>query len=167
MHTDQGKEPPRRSARPASGWASPSPWACPAPPRTTPSSSPGTPPWSSSSGAWSTATRSRVADWIETYNTVRRHSAPGMRSPVAYEHALTAGEAAWHAQTQARHARSGQPCAPAVTWQLIGTGKREISSIQSVHTSRGNADDIRSEYWSIISNTMRPRCLRRNNEDIT
>jgi putative transposase len=38
--------------------------------------------------------RSAVAAWIENYNTVRRHSALGMRSPVAYEHALTAGEAA-------------------------------------------------------------------------
>jgi putative transposase len=38
--------------------------------------------------------RARVAAWIEDYNTSRRHSALGMRSPVAYEQALTAGEAA-------------------------------------------------------------------------
>jgi putative transposase len=38
--------------------------------------------------------RSGVAAWIEDYNTARRHSALGMRSPVAYEHALAAGEAA-------------------------------------------------------------------------
>jgi putative transposase len=35
-----------------------------------------------------------VAAWIEDYNTSRRHSALGMRSPLAYEHALAAGEAA-------------------------------------------------------------------------
>ena len=38
--------------------------------------------------------RARVAAWIEDYNTTRRHSALGMRSPVAYERALAAGEAA-------------------------------------------------------------------------
>jgi len=40
------------------------------------------------------AARARVAAWIEEYNTTRRHSALGMRSPVAYEQALAAGEAA-------------------------------------------------------------------------
>ena len=40
------------------------------------------------------AARAAVAAWIEDYNTVRRHSALGMRSPVAYEHALAAGQAA-------------------------------------------------------------------------
>jgi putative transposase len=38
--------------------------------------------------------RAGVAAWIEDYNTARRHSALGMRSPVAYEHALAGGEAA-------------------------------------------------------------------------
>jgi putative transposase len=38
--------------------------------------------------------RVRVAAWIEDYNTSRRHSALGMRSPVAYEQALAAGEEA-------------------------------------------------------------------------
>ena len=38
--------------------------------------------------------RAGVAAWIEDYNTARRHSALGMRSPAAYEHALAAGEAA-------------------------------------------------------------------------
>ena len=38
--------------------------------------------------------RAGVAAWIEDYNTSRRHSALGMRSPLAYEHALAAGEAA-------------------------------------------------------------------------
>jgi putative transposase len=38
--------------------------------------------------------RAAVAAWIEDYNTVRRHSALGMRSPVAYELALPAGKAA-------------------------------------------------------------------------
>jgi len=38
--------------------------------------------------------RAGVAAWIEDYNTTRRHSALGMRSPVAYERALAAGEAA-------------------------------------------------------------------------
>jgi putative transposase len=38
--------------------------------------------------------RAGVAAWIEDYNTARRHSALGMRSPLAYEHALPAGEAA-------------------------------------------------------------------------
>ncbi len=40
------------------------------------------------------AARVKVAAWIEDYNTTRRHSALGMRSPVPYEQALTAGEAA-------------------------------------------------------------------------
>ena len=34
------------------------------------------------------AARARVSAWIEDYNTVRRHSALGMRSPVAYEQSL-------------------------------------------------------------------------------
>jgi putative transposase len=38
--------------------------------------------------------RVQVAAWIEDYNTARRHSALGMRSPVAYERALAAGDAA-------------------------------------------------------------------------
>jgi transposase InsO family protein len=38
--------------------------------------------------------RAGVAAWIEDYNTARRHSALGMRSPVAYEQALASGEAA-------------------------------------------------------------------------
>ena len=38
--------------------------------------------------------RAKVAAWIEDYNHVRRHSALGMRSPVAYEQALAAGKAA-------------------------------------------------------------------------
>jgi putative transposase len=38
--------------------------------------------------------RARVAAWIEDYNTTRRHSALGMRSPVAFEQALAAREAA-------------------------------------------------------------------------
>jgi putative transposase len=38
------------------------------------------------------AARAGVAAWIEDYNTVRRHSALGMRSPLAYEQIL--GEAA-------------------------------------------------------------------------
>jgi len=38
--------------------------------------------------------RAGVAAWIEDYNTTRRHSALGMLSPVAYERALQAGEAA-------------------------------------------------------------------------
>jgi transposase InsO family protein len=32
--------------------------------------------------------RTRVAAWIEDYNTIRRHSALDMLSPIAYEHAL-------------------------------------------------------------------------------
>jgi putative transposase len=40
------------------------------------------------------AARARVSAWIEDYNTQRRHSAPGMMSPVSYERALQAGEAA-------------------------------------------------------------------------
>ena len=38
--------------------------------------------------------RAKVAAWIDDYNRQRRHSALGMLSPVAYEHALAAGEAA-------------------------------------------------------------------------
>ena len=40
------------------------------------------------------AARARVAAWIEEYNTTRRHSALGMRSPIAYEQALAAGKVA-------------------------------------------------------------------------
>jgi transposase InsO family protein len=40
------------------------------------------------------AARGRVAAWIEDYNTNRRHSACQMMSPVDYERALAAGEAA-------------------------------------------------------------------------
>jgi transposase InsO family protein len=40
------------------------------------------------------AARARVSAWIEDYNTQRRHSALGMPSPVSYERALQAGEAA-------------------------------------------------------------------------
>jgi transposase InsO family protein len=40
------------------------------------------------------AARARVSAWIEDYNTHRRHSALGMMSPVSYERALQAGEAA-------------------------------------------------------------------------
>ncbi len=36
--------------------------------------------------------RRRLAIWIEEYNHDRRHSSLGMRSPIAYEHALLAGE---------------------------------------------------------------------------
>ncbi len=38
--------------------------------------------------------RAKVATWIEEYNTTRRHSSLGMRSPIAYERALAAGKAA-------------------------------------------------------------------------
>ena len=38
--------------------------------------------------------RARVAAWIDDYNRHRRHSALRMMSPVDYEHALAAGEAA-------------------------------------------------------------------------
>jgi len=40
------------------------------------------------------AARARVAAWIDDYNRHRRHSALRMMSPVAYEQALAAGEAA-------------------------------------------------------------------------
>jgi putative transposase len=40
------------------------------------------------------AARAKVAAWVEDYNTHRRHSACQMMSPVNYERALTAGEAA-------------------------------------------------------------------------
>jgi putative transposase len=40
------------------------------------------------------AARAKVAAWIEDYNTTRKHSALGMRSPLAYDQALTAGKAA-------------------------------------------------------------------------
>jgi putative transposase len=38
--------------------------------------------------------RAKVAAWIDDYNQQRRHSAPGMKSPMDYEQALAAGEAA-------------------------------------------------------------------------
>jgi putative transposase len=40
------------------------------------------------------AARAGVAAWIEDYNTTRKHSSLGMRSPIGYERALAAGEAA-------------------------------------------------------------------------
>jgi transposase InsO family protein len=40
------------------------------------------------------AARARVSAWIEDYNRHRRHSALGMMSPVGYEQALKAGQAA-------------------------------------------------------------------------
>jgi transposase InsO family protein len=40
------------------------------------------------------AARARVAAWIDDYNRHRRHSALRMMSPVDYELALAAGEAA-------------------------------------------------------------------------
>jgi len=40
------------------------------------------------------AARAGAAAWIEDYNTTRKHSSLGMRSPVNYEQALAAGEAA-------------------------------------------------------------------------
>jgi transposase InsO family protein len=40
------------------------------------------------------AARAKVSAWIEDYNTRRRHSALGMMSPLDYERALQAGEAA-------------------------------------------------------------------------
>jgi transposase InsO family protein len=44
--------------------------------------------------------RPAVADWIDDYNRTRRHSALGMRSPIAYERELAGhppGRAAWPA----------------------------------------------------------------------
>jgi putative transposase len=41
-----------------------------------------------------TAARARVSEWIHDYNHNRRHSACQMMSPVDYERALAAGEAA-------------------------------------------------------------------------
>jgi transposase InsO family protein len=38
--------------------------------------------------------RAKVAAWIDDYNRRRRHSSLGMKSPVDYEQALAAGEAA-------------------------------------------------------------------------
>jgi transposase InsO family protein len=40
------------------------------------------------------AARARVPTWIEDYNRHRRHSALRMMSPVDYEQALAAGQAA-------------------------------------------------------------------------
>ena len=40
------------------------------------------------------AARARVPEWIHDYNHNRRHSACQMMSPVDYERALAAGEAA-------------------------------------------------------------------------
>ena len=40
------------------------------------------------------AARARVGAWIEDYNTRRRHPACQMMSPIDYERALAAGEAA-------------------------------------------------------------------------
>jgi hypothetical protein len=40
------------------------------------------------------AARARVSAWIQDYNQNRRYSAPGMKTPVGYEQALRAGQAA-------------------------------------------------------------------------
>ncbi|WP_460829118.1 integrase core domain-containing protein [Nocardioides hungaricus] len=45
--------------------------------------------------------RRRVAAWIEEYNHDRRHSSLGMRSPIAYELALRAGDLAQHKEQAA------------------------------------------------------------------
>jgi transposase InsO family protein len=45
-----------------------------------------------------TEARTRVATWIEDYNHDRRHSALGMRSPIAYELAHQAGQDPEHDQ---------------------------------------------------------------------
>ena len=71
---------------------------------------PGSAPATAGSGSWHStlesglrsvehfptraAARARVSAWIEDYNRHRRHSALGMMSPVDYEQALKAGEAA-------------------------------------------------------------------------
>jgi len=56
LHTDQGSEYTAGAFRGACGRLStPSRWAGPVPPSITPSSRPGTRPWSSSCGAWSTS----------------------------------------------------------------------------------------------------------------
>jgi transposase InsO family protein len=44
--------------------------------------------------ATKTQARAKVAAWIEEYNTTRRHSSLGMRSPITYERALAAGKVA-------------------------------------------------------------------------
>ncbi len=44
--------------------------------------------------ATKTQARAKVAAWIDDYNRHRRHSSLGMKSPVDYERALAAGEAA-------------------------------------------------------------------------
>jgi transposase InsO family protein len=70
---------------------------------------PGSAPATAGSGSWHStlefelrsrrafATRSQaraaVAAWIEDYNQVRRHSALGMKSPVAWEQAVQEGNA--------------------------------------------------------------------------
>jgi transposase InsO family protein len=71
---------------------------------------PGSAPATAGSGSWHStlefelrsverfatraAARARVSAWIEEYSTQRRHSALGMMSPLDYERALQAGEAA-------------------------------------------------------------------------
>ena len=71
---------------------------------------PGSAPATAGSGSWHStlefelrsledfttraAARARISAWIEDYNTRRRHSALGMMSPIGYEQALKAGEAA-------------------------------------------------------------------------
>jgi transposase InsO family protein len=86
FHTDRAANtPPSCSAPPASGWASPSRWAIES--------------WHSTLEfelravehfATKAAARTKVAAWIEDYNTSRRHSACQMMSPVNYEKTLAA-----------------------------------------------------------------------------
>ena len=45
--------------------------------------------------------RQAVADWIEEYNTLRRHSTNGMLSPIAYERARAQAHATAHADRKA------------------------------------------------------------------
>ena len=62
-----------------------------------------------------TAARARISTWIEDYNRHRRHSALGMMSPLDYEQALQAGEAARSGRCRAE-GQDAQPRSWRVTW---------------------------------------------------
>lgn len=63
------------------------------------------------------AARTRVSARIDDYNTRRRHSALGMKSPADSEKTLQAGEAVWHVPILRRPLSPGaRPCPVAPPW---------------------------------------------------
>lgn len=100
------------------------------------------------------AARARVSTWIEEYNRDRRHSALGMMSPVGYERALKAGEAALDAlasplpsisrcSAMSRSFLPGHSLRSSGIWQLSKSMDRQDQPNRSVHAFRGTPSSRR------------------------